>query len=289
MVRAEALTGPVTRLGEGPLWEPEAGRLYWVDIPAGDVLSMSELGGEVSRTHVADVVTAVRPVAAGGLVLAVERGFGFLRTESTAPVLLPELWTDPGVRMNDGGCDPQGRFYAGSMAYDETPGAGRLWQLDHGGRSRVVLDGVTISNGLVWSHDGQTVYYVDTPTGRIDAFDFDEVEGALSRRRTVVRIPEPAGLPDGLAMDAEGRLWVALWGGAAVRCYDVDGALLDVIELPVRHVTACAFGGPGLDQLFITTARRADPEPEAGAIFLAEPGVCGVPVLPFTGTPHGIR
>lgn len=283
-MRAEALTGPITSLGEGPIWTD---RLYWVDIPAGDVLSMSPPDGQISRVHVTPVVTALRPVAAGGLVLAVDRGFGFLPAGSSSPVLLPELWDDRSVRMNDGGCDPQGRFYAGSMAYDTRPGAGRLWQLDHSGRSKAVLDGVTISNGLVWSHDGHIVYYVDTPTGRIDAFDFDGADGSFSARRTVVTVPESAGEPDGLTMDADGRLWLGLWGGSAVRCYDVDGTLQEIIELPVRRVTACTFGGPALDQLYITTARYGldDPEPEAGALFHAVPGVSGVPVLPYTGTP----
>jgi sugar lactone lactonase YvrE len=186
--------------------------------------------------------------------------------------------------MNDGGCDPQGRFYCGSMAYDTSPGAGSLWRLDPDRSVHKVLDGLTIANGLVWSLDGQTAYHVDTPTGRIDRHEFDAEAGTLHGRTTVVEIS--GGEPDGMTIDAEGGLWVALWRGSAVHRYDATGELTEVVEVDALQVTSCAFGGASLDQLIITTSRyglSAGEDPLAGSVFVAEPGVCGVPPLEYAG------
>jgi sugar lactone lactonase YvrE len=162
-----------------------------------------------------------------------------------------------------------------------SPGAGRLYRLEPDRTVSVVLDSVTCSNGLAWSPDRQTAYYVDSPTQRIDAFDPD-----LTGRRPFVTVPAEDGLPDGLTVDAEGGVWVAFYGGSAVRRYAPDGSVSEVLELPVTQVTACTFGGPALDELYITTSREnvADGEqPEAGSVFRARPGVTGLPVLPFAG------
>ncbi|WP_016697421.1 SMP-30/gluconolactonase/LRE family protein [Actinoalloteichus spitiensis] len=288
-MRAEAVSDPVTHHGEGPVWNPATGRLHFVDMLAGDVLTLGADAG-ITRTRVGSVAAVVRPNRSGGLVLAVDRGFALLPEGADEPRRLPELWSDPGVRMNEGGCDPQGRFYAGSMAFDATPERGTLWRLDPDGGTHRVLTPVTISNGLVWSPDGHLVYYVDTPTGRVDVFDFDAARGEFLNRRPLVEIPEEHGAPDGMAIDAHGRLWVAMWGGSAVRCYSPEGELEAVVEVPVRQVTACAFGGPDLDQLYVTTSRDglADPEPTAGALYLAETGVRGLPVHPFAGLDEGV-
>jgi sugar lactone lactonase YvrE len=187
--------------------------------------------------------------------------------------------------MNEGDCDPDGRFYCGSMAYDITPGAGTLYRLDSDGTTTTVLTGVTISNGLAWSPDGGTAYYVDTPTQRIDVFDYDTARG-LTERRTLLTIPADAGAPDGLTVDSEGRIWVALWGGSAVRCYEPTGTLVEQLTLPVSQVTACTFGGADLDELYITTSREgmaADDEPRAGALFRARPGATGRPASRYAG------
>jgi sugar lactone lactonase YvrE len=185
--------------------------------------------------------------------------------------------------MNEGGCDPDGRFYCGSMAYDQAPGAGSVYRLDPDGSTRTVLTGVTVSNGLGWSPDGGTAYYVDTPTRRVDAFDYSARDGLTGRRPVVDEVP---GRPDGLTVDAEGCLWVALFGGGAVLRYRPDGRLDDRIELPATQVTACALGGPGLRTLYVTTSKDGiDPaaQPLAGAVFAAEVDVPGLPVLPFAG------
>jgi len=286
MTAAEKLTDVCTYHGEGPVWDARAGLLHWVDLLAGVVLSMSPEDGALSRLRVGTVAGAVRPRRRGGLVIAVERGFALLDPGATKPRTLQEVWCDPSVRMNDGGCDPQGRFYCGSMAYDSAAGRGALHRLDPDGSVHTVLAGVTISNGLVWSRDGTTVYYVDSPTQRVDAFDFDPETGTFSARRTVVEIPPERGLPDGMTIDADGGLWVALWGGGAVHRYTTDGRLDEVVDVPVPQVSACTFGGAALDDLYITTSRLDVPDgeqPQAGALFRVRPGVAGLPAAVFAG------
>jgi len=280
---AERVTDPVAGHGEGPAWDAASGLLHWVDMHAGDLLSLEPSSGAVTRTPVSSVVCAVRPRRGGGLVLAVERGFALLDPGGTAPRVLPELWAAGPVRMNDGACDPRGRFYCGSMAVDEHRGQGRLYRLDPDLSATVVLDGLTISNGLAWSRDGGTAYYVDSATQRIDAFTVDAA-GDLVDRRPFATVPASAGVPDGLCLDAEGGVWVALWDGGAVHRYGPDGALDAVVPVPVARPTACTFGGPDLADLYITTSRPAagDPAP-SGALFRARPGVTGFPDYAFAG------
>lgn len=282
-MRAEAVTGPVAVHGEGPVWDADAGVLRWVDMLAGDVLTLTDPGA-VTRAHVGDVAAAFRPRRGGGMVVAVERGFVVVGADGRmGPV--HEAFTDAGVRMNDGGCDPAGRFFCGSMAYDAAPGRGALYRFDPDGTVTRVLAGLTISNGIAWTPDGSLAYYVDTGTGRVDVFDYDLGTATLSGRRPVVTVDPAHGRPDGLALDAEGGLWVALWQGGAVHRYTAQGRLDAVVELPARQVTACAFGGPDRDRLFVTTSRLdlPDAEPGAGAVFVADVGVQGAPVATFAG------
>jgi sugar lactone lactonase YvrE len=249
---------------------------------AGDVLSLAA-DGAVRRRHVGRVAAAQRPRRGGGAIIAVERGFTLEDADGTLTPLEP-VWSDPGVRMNDGGCDPDGRFWCGSMAYDQRPGAAALYRLDPDGSVRTVLEGVTVSNGLDWSPDGSLAYYDDTATHRVDVFDYDRAAG-LTGRRPFVHLPDEAN-PDGLTVDAQGGVWVALLGGGAVHRYSPDGVLDEVVELPTPQVTACTFGGPRLDQLFVTTSREGlspDEDPLAGALFRADVGVAGLPVREFAG------
>jgi sugar lactone lactonase YvrE len=281
MARAEQVTGPVAFHGEGPVWSERWGGLRWLDMLAGDILSLDP-GGEVERRHVGTIAAAVRPRSRGGAVIGVERGFALEEADGTL-THLPELWADDRVRMNEGACDPDGRFYCGTMAYDKTPGAGTLYRLDPDGSIDVVLEGVTISNGLDWSPDGSLAYYNDTDTSRVDVFDYDREAGLTGRRPFAVT---GELRPDGLTVDAEGGVWVAFSNGHAVRRYAPDGVLDEVVELPVRKVTACAFGGPALDGLFITTSRDGvdvEAEPLAGSLFALTPGVTGLPVREFAG------
>ena len=280
MVRAEQVTDPVTYHGEGPVWSPRWGGLRFVDMLAGDVLTLHDDGG-VERRHVGEVAAVVRPRRGGGAVIGVQRGF-VLEEPDGALTALPDVWSDAGVRMNEGGCDPDGRMYCGSMAYDQTPGAASVYRLDPDRSVHVVLRDVTISNGLEWSPDGGLVYYNDTATHRISVLDYDAQVG-LTGRRTFAEVD---GNPDGLTVDAEGGVWTALFGSGVVHRYAPDGALDAVVEVPARQVTACTFGGEGLDRLYITTSREnldADDDPLAGSVFAAEVGARGLPVREFAG------
>ena len=281
MVLAEQVTDALTEHGEGVIWDHVAGRLRWVDMLRGDVLTMDFADGAVDRLHVAAVASAVRPRRTGGLVIGVDRGFALLPPESTEPDRLPELWSDPSVRMNDGACDPQGRFYCGSMAYDAAPGRGTLHRLDPDGTTTLVLSGVTVSNGLAWAADGAHLLYVDSPTGRIDRFEFDGATGTFDGRRSHVDLDVGDAVPDGIAVDADGGVWVALWGGGAVHRYDATGVLDEVIEVPARCVSSCAVVGGAL---FVTTSTQEDRDnPAAGALFRCNVGVAGLPVHTFAG------
>lgn len=311
MAAVEQITEPVATHGEGPVWSQDWGGLRYVDMLTGDVLALDTATGTVARRHVGTVAAALRPRVGGGAVLALERGFALLDPPVPDPVegrpdrhgggpdadgipgvlrRLGELWSagrpdTTRIRMNDGGCDPHGRFYCGSMAYDATPGAGSLYRLDPDGAVRVVLAGATVSNGLAWSPDGGTAYYVDSPTLRVDAFDYDAEHG-LTGRRPLITVTDRAGQPDGIAVDSEGFIWVALWGGGAVCRYAPDGTLDGAVEVPVPRVTACTFGGERLGTLYITTSRvdtDAARYPQAGALFAVDVGVTGLPVLPFAG------
>jgi sugar lactone lactonase YvrE len=280
-VRAERVTDVITLHGEGAGWY--AGVLRCVDLLAGDVLTLDSAGIVTDRVNVGRVAAAWRPRDQGGIVVATERGFALLDHDDQVGWSV-EAWTDEGIRMNDGACDPQGRFYCGSMAYDARPGAGTLWRLDPDRSMHRITDSLTISNGLVWSADGGTAYHVDTPTGRIDGYAFDAETGAFGARRSIARVT--GGAPDGMTIDADGGLWVALWGGGAVHRYSPDGELTAVVEVGARQVTSCTFGGEDLTRLYVTTSRLGledDSDPAAGSVFAVEPGVTGVPLLTFAG------
>jgi sugar lactone lactonase YvrE len=272
------------QLGEGALWDVRTERIAWVDILGRRIHQTDPADGATESFEVALDVGTIAPRTAGGFVAALQDGFWVVGDGPTRKIAgVPEA--RPGLRFNDGKCDPGGRFWAGTMAYDEAAGAACLYRLDPTGEVSRVLDDVTISNGMAWSDDRSTMFYIDTPTRRIDAFTYDVDTGSITDRRAVVQIPPDLGSPDGMTIDAEGGLWVALWGGSAVHRY-VDGRLDQVFPLPVSQPTSCAFGGPDLDQLFVTSAwaglsveeRRT--QPLAGSLFRLRPGVRGV--LPFT-------
>jgi sugar lactone lactonase YvrE len=287
-VQAEQITEAIAVHGEGPCWLERSNELAWVDMMAGRVLATSLATATTQVIEIPGPIAAIiRPRTAGGLVVATETGVVVL-DEYESPSPLCEIIAEPGIRMNDGGCDPQGRFWCGSMAYDSDarPDAGSLWRVEPDGSFATVLTGLGISNGLDWSEDGATAFYVDRPTGRIDAFTFDGATGELSERRPFVEIDRASGMPDGLTIDGEGGVWVALWEGGAVRRYAPDGTLDAVVTLPCGLVTACTFGGPDLDELFITTSRHELPagaDPAGGALFRCRPGVRGRPARAFAG------
>ncbi len=283
--RVEQLTVAAAYHGEGPVWDAGWGGLRWVDMLAGDILHLDP-SGAVERWHVGSVAAVLRPRRSGGLVIAIEDRFALAEQAGGPLIALPPVFDDPALRFNEGGCDPDGNLLVGTMAYAETPGAGTVYRLGIDHTVEITMRSVTVSNGLAWTADGTTAYYVDSLTHRIDRFDWDTTRG-LHNRRPFVSIAPANGAPDGLAVDAGGGVWVAMYNGRAVRGYDSDGDLAEVVELPVPKVTACTFGGPALDQLFITTSRIGDEDgasdPAAGAVFVADVGVRGLPVLPYGG------
>lgn len=282
MTRAERWTDRIADHGEGPVWFPDEGRLRMVDMLAGDVLAVSEGGAVAERLHVDAVAAAVRPRYNGGFVIAGERGF-FLTDDGSNLRFLGTAVDNPAIRFNEGGCAPDGAFLCGTKAYDDTPGAGALYRLMPDGQVDCILTDVTISNGLGFSGNGTLCYYTDTAVGRIDVFDY--ADGELSGRRPFVTIEPDDGAPDGLCIDANDGVWVALWGGSQVRHYDATGQLDDVLYLPVTQVTACALGGNDGRQLFITTSgyQLGDSQPSAGSVFRATSAVAAAPTLKFAG------
>jgi sugar lactone lactonase YvrE len=280
-MRAEQFTDVITHHGEGPVWWPD-GYLRCVDMDAGDVVDIDADGSETGRTNVGRIAAVVRPRISGGTLVAAERCL-VLFDPSGNRSDLPDVFDDPSIRFNEGGCDPTGAFYCGTMAYDKETGRGRFFNFGLDGNPRVVLDSVTISNGFWFTPDGTRAYYIDTPTGRVDVFDWTPDAG-LHNRRPFVRIDEQDGHPDGLTVDGDGAVWVACWGGGAVRRFTADGRLDEVVKIPARQVSSCTIGGDRLDRLFITTSRQGLPpdqvEPEAGALFVVDGVPTGQPVLP---------
>ncbi|KOV98503.1 calcium-binding protein [Streptomyces sp. NRRL B-1140] len=274
-VRAEA------ELGEGPTWDAATGRLLWIDILGSRLHTYDPATGRRTLRRTQQHIGAVKPRTGGGLVLNLRDGVGLLDPDGTFRWLHHE--PVPGRRANDAAVAPDGALWAGTMRYDEAPGGGTLSRVTGDGTAEVVLDDVAVSNGTGWSPDGRLMYYVDSPTRRLDVFDY--ADGRISGRRTLAEIEESAGFPDGLTVDAEGCVWVALWEGSAVRRYTPDGELDRVIGLPVPLVTACAFGGDGLTDLYVTTARvgLTDPPALAGSLFVVPGAGKGLAQPAFAG------
>ena len=284
-------------VGEGPSWDADAGHLLWVDIQG-------------KAAHVYDPTTnqdrvillpcepgTIVPRVGGGATVATDSGFAHLDLDSGAltPIVNPEA-DHPERRFNDGKCDPQGRFWAGTLYQDmERPVTdwdpiGTLYRLDADGVAHAMLTNLTISNGLTWSPSGDTFYFIDSPTMQVWAFDFDGKTGAITNQRVAIEIPQSVGFPDGMTSDEEGMLWIAHFFGGHVTCWNPHTAqLIGRVEVPEGNVTSCVFGGANLDELYITTARilldkqGLAEQPHAGGLYVATPGVRGIPSYEFAG------
>lgn len=249
--------------GEGPIWDVSDQRLLWVDIH-GQAIHRSTIDGSDDLRTYSDRVSAVARRRSGGQIVALsDQVILEDREGQTRTVLLSPARSD--VHFNDGKCDPQGRFWIGTMADDGRSPIGALYRVDPDGAVTTVLEGVSISNGIAWAPDGRTMYYIDSLTQRIDAFDFKPSDGSITNRRSVVEIDPADGMPDGMTIDVDGRLWVAMWGGAAVRGYAADGRLETIVRLPTSQVTSCAFGGLDGRVLFVTTSTVGGSPVDSGA------------------------
>lgn len=269
----------VAGLGEGPWWDAANACLLWVDIPGQSAHRTDPADGSTSSTPCDGPISLLVPTSTGSTLAAVGHE---LRSGTETVATVPQ---HPRMRFNDGGTDPRGRLFVGTMHTDKDPGTASLYRLD-GDRLTTVLDRVTVSNGLGWSPDARTLYYVDTPTLRIEAIDYDPDTGTLGERTTFLDLATSDGRPDGLTVDREGCVWVALIGGGALHRYRPNGALDRILPLPVSHPTSCTFGGVDGDELYITTAvsplteiQRAS-QPLAGRLLRARPGVSGSPSVP---------
>ncbi|WP_203076688.1 SMP-30/gluconolactonase/LRE family protein [Falsiroseomonas ponticola] len=281
-VRAEAL------LGEGPLWHQ--GRLHWVDILAPALHRSDPETGEDQVTPVEELVAALAPRRGGGLVAAARGGVRALDGRGLGAVLAAPLAEGAGLRLNDGKCDRAGRFWVGSLALDSTPDAGALHRIDADGSAQVMQAGLHVANGIGFSPDDLVLYLADSAARRIDAFDFDVATGGIANRRPFARFAEGEGVPDGLTVDAEGFVWVALWDGWRVARFAPDGRPDRVIHLPVPRPTSVAFGGEGFGTLFVTSARvrlsaaELAAAPLSGSVFAIETGgLRGLPEPDFQG------
>lgn len=277
--KLEILAQNTSELAEGPLWDGVRKTLYYVDILGKTIRSIHYASGQRRDISLPAQVGTIALDRDGGLVAALEHGICFVDEDGSVHMAHEET-PIKGERFNDGKAGPDGSLYAGTI----DPGReGAFYRLDPDGTLTELFDGVGVSNGLDWSLDEKTLYYIDTPTARIDAFSFDRCAGMLTNRRAVMSIPPEIGIPDGMAIDSQGMLWVALCGGfKVIRVDPVSGAILETIPLPVGQVTCCAFAGDDLRDLVITTARMGEKvEPLSGSVFRIRVTVPGRPPYRF--------
>lgn len=284
MITVEPISNIHSQWGEGPIWWQ--GALYFVDIEGHRVHRFDPASGSEKSWDIGQRVGTVAPRESGGLVVAGDHGLFFLDEETSGLTAIADPEPDkPDNRFNDGKCAPDGRFFAGTISLVKKTGDARLYRLDPDLTLHEAFGPVTNSNGIAWSTDGKTVYYIDTPRQEVLAFDY-EPDGHLRNLRSVVSTAHIAASPDGMALDAEGNLWIAFCHGACVACFSpVTGEELRRIPLPCLETTACAFGGPGLADLYVTTGvHKSVVEEHAGRLFVIRGlGVAGVPANAFAG------
>jgi sugar lactone lactonase YvrE len=294
MSDAVAGTTEQTLLGEGARWDSRRDELLRVDILAGrvyrDRVAPDGRLDLVRVYSVASTVGAVAPVQGDeGWLVAAGRRLVYLAPDGAVRPLTGNV--PEGIRLNDGACDPQGRFWAGTLADDHRAGGGSLYRFDQHGQTELILDGLTISNGLDWSPDGATMYLADSGPRVVHAFSFDGERGTITDDRILIAVPEDVGAPDGLTVDAAGDLWVAIYGGGRILRYSPSGVLRQTLAVPAMQTTSCAFAGPALRRLYVTTAtedwsdeqRRA--EPTAGLVYWFDTDATGRPAMPYQPDP----
>ncbi|MCP2044165.1 SMP-30/gluconolactonase/LRE family protein [Pontibacter sp. HSC-36F09] len=283
-LEAELVLDAKATLGEGAIWHPSEKRLYWVDIEGRELHLFDPTTDENKAWPVGERVGTVVPVVNGGALVALQNGVHFINTETGELSFVANPLERDDIRFNDGKCDPAGRFWVGTMALDSREGAAALYLMEHDGQMTQVLENLSVSNGLVWTADKQHMYLIDTPTRKVQRYTYDHEAGTIRKERDAIAIPEHEGKPDGMTIDEKGRLWIALYGGGGVGCWDPEtGEMLLKVTVPAPHTTSCAFGGERLDTLYITTARDGlDNEqlhqyPLSGGVFALRPDAKGVP------------
>jgi len=284
-MQVEIILESEATLGEGPAWDAKTGTLYWVDILGKRVHFHRE--DEDGFIQLDEMPGCLAPIKNGTLIVAVPASFLEFNPATGNQTVLAPVNEPVNNRFNDGKCDPSGRFLAGSMNMDEKSPTGALYSFDGDTITRL-LDGIRISNGLAWSPDHKTFYYIDTPMREVKAFDYDLSTGQIANPRVAVAVPESLGWPDGMTSDTEGNLWIAMWSGASVTRWNPQtGQLLEQIPLPAKNVTSCVFGGDNLNELYVTSARvglnKADLTAYrySGSLMRVQTKVQGMPTFEF--------
>ncbi|MDD4225224.1 MAG: SMP-30/gluconolactonase/LRE family protein [Mariniphaga sp.] len=278
-------------LGEGAVWDHQKGELIWVNITKKILNIYNPKLNHNKEMLTGQMIGTVVPAESGKMIVALENGLYQLDPQTGSKIFIADPEENiTGNRFNDGKCDPVGRFWAGTMSMTGEKEAGALYRLDPNGKVTQMISKVTTSNGIVWSQNQNKMYYIDTPTRKVMAWDYEPETGNISNPKPAVEIPDEMGYPDGMTMDAEGHLWIALWNGSAVGCWNPEnGELIRKIDIPAKNVTSCAFGDDDLGTLYITTARTGTNEeelkkfPHAGGLFKTRPGVTGVKTNYFKG------
>jgi sugar lactone lactonase YvrE len=283
--RVEALGPARAEVGEGPHWDASTELLWWVDLLAGLVHNTGLHSQRLGTWSLGRPVGAVIKRESGGFVVADSRGFSYLGADGAQGDEIAVLRA--GHRMNDAKADPAGWLWSGSTAMDFSAGQGALWVLRPDGGAEQVLDGLTLPNGLGWSPDGETFYLVDTLQGWLRAWDFSPGVGITGGPRPIVEFTDPAQIPDGLCVDGEGTIWLAIWGGSRLERYGPEGTLLGTVPLPVAQPSSCTFGGPDLGTLLVTSARRGLGERatdlDGAVLAISHPSAFGLPTAHFAG------
>jgi len=282
-MQAKLIFDAKATLGEGPVWDSKTQTLYWLDI-----LEKRIYAGTRILAQLDDLIGCLAPRKNGNLILGTRLGFANLNPDSGQLTFLATLDSElPTNRLNDGKCDPAGRFIAGTMDMGEENPSGALYSFD-GKQVTRLLSGITISNGLAWSVDHKTFFYIDTPTREVKAFDYDLATGQIANPRAVIHVPESLGWPDGMTSDTDGNLWIAIWGGAQITQWNPStGKLLEQIQVPALHTSSCVFGGKDMNELYVTSARKGMSEadlkkyPLSGGLFKVETKVTGMPTFEF--------
>ncbi|HQV64378.1 MAG TPA: SMP-30/gluconolactonase/LRE family protein [Anaerolineales bacterium] len=282
-MKVELILDAKATLGEGPAWDSKTQTLYWLDILEKRIYADTRILAQLD-----DLVCCIAPRKNGNLLLGTRLGFADLNPDSVQLTVLAALDSElPTNRLNDGKCDPAGRLLAGTMDMNEKDPNGSLYSFD-GKNSTRLLDKVTISNGLAWSVDHKTFYYIDTPTREVKAFDYDLATGQIANPRAAIHVPESLGWPDGMTSDTDGNLWIALWGGAQITKWNPStGKLLEQIPVPALQTSSCVFGGKDMNELYITSARKSMSEtdlkkyPLSGGLFKVITNVVGMKTFEF--------
>ncbi len=292
-LQAEPVVDHRCELGEGPLWDVELQQIHWLDIENGHIHTFNTATAYFTTINIHQRIGCIAFCKGSfEFIAGLQNGFATIHRENGTTTFItdPEAHL-PGNRFNDGKCDPAGRFWAGTMSLSEQTGAGNLYTLEPPHSVSKKITGVTISNGMAWSSDHKTFYYIDSPTNTVSAWDFNNLSGAITAKRTIISIPAKEGAPDGMTIDSEEMLWIAHWGGSQVsRWNPKTGKKLLSVFLPVSRVTSCTFGGINLDDLYITTAKTGmdvqeqKSEPHAGKLFVIRScGYSGLPAFSFGG------